>query len=1011
MTVRVRSARLVGRTLELARLDEARQEAAAGVPAAVVIGGEAGVGKSRLVQEFVARAREQGARTLAGACIQLSRGGLPYGPIVEALRGLPRLLGPAALRELLGPPHDELVRLVPGLEPPAPGELERRAGRFGQVRLFEQLLRLLGRLGEPAPVVVVVEDLHWADASTRDLLAFLARNLRSERVVLVATYRTDDLHTGHPLPALLAELDRNRRVEHLQLARFDREELAELLGGILGMPPAPETVQRIFSQSEGNAFFTEELVAAGNGRARGPLPPRLQGLLLARAATLTDDARHVLRVAATIGRKATHDLLASASQLAEPRLLAAIREAIDRQLLVAEDDTYWFRHVLLQEAVYGDLLPGERRRLHAVVARALAMNTSAGVPPEAAAELSHHWHAARRSPQALTASIAAARAAVDIHGFTEAHHQYERACTLWEQVPDAPERTGMTLSDLRLKAAEAARWAGRPSRGATLLQATLADLGAQVDPVHEGLVLAQLAECQSEAGEAKAALVAYEEASRLVAGRPPSAGKARILAGHGTELMRQAQYSASRTICEQAIATARAADALAEEGRALNTLGCDLAVLGDPEAGVAALRQALRLSEAAGNLDDLQRAYYNLGVLLRCDAGRPHEALQVIQCGLEMLRDVGLELSTHSSLLRIELATHLWDLGRWQEAEALIGEELTRELSGFWAFHLQVVAGRVQLGRGRLDLAREHYETAVRMVEQLSDPLSDAALHGYLAELAMAEGDYPTAQSAVARAIQALADSEQHADTIRICGLGLRAAADAAERAHDRPAAPSVAPDIEATGSQLLATARRLLARVGTRNPEARAQLASCEAEFMRLQRRSDPGQWAALADSWDALAQPLQVSYARWRQAEAMLTSKASKAAAAGVLRQGHRAASELGARPLQHEIERLARRARIDLQAQSPKPDQAEASTPAARLGLTPREREVLQHLVEGRTNRQIARALFISEKTASVHVSNIMTKLGAANRLEAAAIAHRLRLADADSMPRSDPGPPGG
>jgi DNA-binding NarL/FixJ family response regulator len=931
---------------------------------------------------------------------------------VEALRGLTRDLGPGALRELLGPPHGELGRLLPGLEPSAPGGPEwRTGGRFGQIRLFEGLLRLFDRLGGLAPVVVVLEDLHWADTSTRDLLAFLARNLRSERVVLVATYRTDDLHAGHPLSALLAELDRSRRVEHLELAPFDRDELAELLDGILGMPPTPGTVERIFSQSEGNAFFAEELVAAGNGRARGPLPPHLQGLLLARVATLTDDARQVIRVAATIGRRATHDLLASASRLAEPRLLAAIREAIDRQLLVAQDDAYWFRHVLLQEAVYGDLLPGERRRLHAAVARALAMNPSVDVLPQTAAELSHHWHAARRAPQALTASIAAARAAVDVHGFTEAHHQYGRACALWEQVPNAPERAGLTLSDLRLEAASAARWAGRPNRAATLLKATLAEIGGHADPVHEGLVLAQLAECQSEAGETKAALLAYEEASRLVTGQPPSAGKARILAGHGTELMRQAQYSTSRTISEQAIATARAADALAEEGRALNTLGCDLSVLGDPMAGVAALRQALRLSEAAGNLDDLHRAYYNLSSVLRCDAGRPHEALQVIQRGLETLRDLGLELSGHSGLLRTELASQLWDLGRWQEAEALVGEELRRQLPRPLALHLQLVAGRVQLARGRLDRAHEHGETAVRMVEQLSDPLSDAALHGYLAELATAEGDYPTARSAVAKAIHALADSEQRADTIRICRLGLRAAADAAERVHNRPAAPTEAPDIEANGIQLLATARLLVARVGTGNPEARAQLDGCEAEFTRLQRRSDPQLWAVLAESWDALSQPLQVSYARWRQAEAMLSIKAPKAAAARVLRQAHRAARELGARPLQHEIERLAQRARIDLQAQSPKPNAVDPSAPAARLGLTPRERQVLQHLVEGRTNRHIARALFISEKTASVHVSNIMTKLGAANRVEAAAIAHRLRLADSDPMRRSDPGPPGG
>ena len=991
--VRVPSARFVGRSAELARLEGALQAAADGTPAVILVGGEAGIGKTRLVQEFTARAQQQGAQILAGGCIPLSGGGLPYGPIVEALRGLTHELAPAALQELLERAQDEFNQLL--LSPYGrSGDPQRSADEFGQARLFEFLLRFLDQLSMHAPVVLILEDLHWADHSTLDLLRFLVGMIDRERVLLIATYRSDELHPSHPLRTLLAELHRSRRIEHLQLLGFDRAELAELLASILGAPPAPETLRRVFSQSQGNAFLAEELLATGGSQASDHLPARLQGLLLARVAEVAEDTRQVLRVAATVGRRAEHDLLAAASHLPEARLLAAVREAVDRQLLVIDHDAYGFRHVLLQEAVYGELLPGERRRLHLAIAHALTEGPHASALAPTAAELAHHWYAASQYPQALVASIAAARVAADVHGFTEAHHEYERALALWDQVPNADDQAGLALSDLRMEATEAARWVGLPDRAAVLLEEALADLGGHIEPAREGVLWARLAECRSEAGDSKGALVAYEEASRLVANEPASAQKARVLAGHGTELMRQAQYSVSRTTCEQAIVVARSVGARAEEGRALNTLGCDLAGLGDPEAGIAALRQALSLSDAAGDFDDIQRVYYNLGVVLGCDAGRPHETLQVLRRGLERMREFGLELARPSSVLRSEFATQLWDLGRWQEAEALVTAELMREPPASWALHLQLVAGRLHMDRGRLDLAHEYGRTAAHLVEELSDPLSQGFLQRYLAELATLEGDYSAARSAVAKALQDLVDSEQHVDVIRVCRTGLRAAADAAERAHDRRADPDEVADIHLTGQQLLTYAHQSLARLGANNPVANALAAGCQAEFMRLQRRSDSRQWAALAASWDALSQPYEAAYAHWRQAEALLSTKAPKPAAR-VLRQAHQAASDLDAQPLRHEIERLAQRGRIDLQSSAPKAAAAEAPSPAARLGLTPREQEVLQHLVEGRTDRQIARALFISEKTASVHVSNIMSKLGAANRAEAAAIAHRLRL----------------
>jgi DNA-binding CsgD family transcriptional regulator len=327
-----------------------------------------------------------------------------------------------------------------------------------------------------------------------------------------------------------------------------------------------------------------------------------------------------------------------------------------------------------------------------------------------------------------------------------------------------------------------------------------------------------------------------------------------------------------------------------------------------------------------------------------------------------------------------------------------VSEIPTQALHATWALELQLLVGHLHMARGRFDLAHELGQSAARVVEELDDARSDVFLQQYLADLATWQGDYDTVRSVAAEALQRLADTEDYVIELRLCRTGLRATADAAERARDRRARPSELTDIHATGRQLLAHARQALAMLGGNLSDASANAAACEAEFTRLELRPDAEQWAAVAASWYALSRPYEAAYARWRQAEALLAGRASKAAA-GVLRQAHQATVQLGERPLRREIERLARRARIDL-----RPSGAGAKTTATSRasdhGLTPREREVLQHLVEGRTNRQIARALFISEKTASVHVSNIMSKLGAANRSEAAAIAHRRRMVKPDS-----------
>src|SRR5512132_2507869 len=444
MAERVSCPIFVGRAEELRRLEAALERACAGEPAIVLLAGEAGVGKTRLVAELAARAEEgAGARVLVGGCIWLGEGALPYAPVVEALRPLVRTLDPAALRSLAGPAHAELAGLLPELGDQRPGPA-KPAG-YGQARLFELFLGLLDRLGKERPLVLVVEDLHWADRSTRDLLAFVVRNLRSERILLLATYRSDELHRRHPLRPFLAELARGG-VERVELEPFGHQELAILLEGILGAPPDAATVDDVLARSEGNAFFAEELVAAAAYRAGSLLPQTLRDVLLIRFEALSDQAQAVLRVAAVAGRRVQHELLARVAGMAEPALLDGLRDTVAHQLLVvgADGGSYAFRHALVQEAVYAEALPGERNRLHVAFATALEAHPelAGGAGPAVAAEIALHWHAAGDQPRALVASVRAGMQAFSGYGFAEAQRHLERALELWERVADAPERAG-----------------------------------------------------------------------------------------------------------------------------------------------------------------------------------------------------------------------------------------------------------------------------------------------------------------------------------------------------------------------------------------------------------------------------------------------------------------------------------------------------------------------------------------------------------------------------------------
>ena len=454
---RVASPTFVGRTEELQALEAARRRAADGEPAVVLVGGEAGIGKTRLIAELTTRCATDGTRVLAGGCVPVGDGVLPYAPFVEALRSLPAELGVDAVRELVGPSWPELARLLPALGEPEVGP----TGQAAQARLFELLLGLLTRLSEQTPVALVVEDLHWADQSTRDLLAFLVRNLRRNHVLLVVTYRNDEPGQQR-LGPYLAELDRGGPVQRLELPRLNRAETAAQLVGILGAVPAEDLVDGVFGRSEGNPFFTEELLAVVRSGSR-QLPATLRDLLRGRVDALPEPAQQVLAVAAVASRRVPHRLLASRGRPGRPAARPGVEDrrrqpAAGHQ---AGEDGY---HVPTRPVAGGDRRRPAPRRTDPPACPRPTPSPTCSTPVSRAGQpqrpRSLCTGTARNLPKALEWSVRAAIEADGMHAYAEALGHYERVLELWDRVADSEERAGIDHAELLQLAAQDARNSG-----------------------------------------------------------------------------------------------------------------------------------------------------------------------------------------------------------------------------------------------------------------------------------------------------------------------------------------------------------------------------------------------------------------------------------------------------------------------------------------------------------------------------------------------------------------------
>ncbi len=941
----------VGREAELALLADACERARAGVPGAVLLGGEAGGGKTRLVGEFTRRVSDD-VLVLVGGCLELSTAGFPYAPFTAALRQLVREAGAAEIAALMprGGARD-LARLLPEFgEPPADRDPDS-----ARVRLFEQMLVLLERLAERRPLILVIEDAHWADRSTRDLLVFLLRNLRHTAVLVVVTFRSDELHRAHPMRPVIAELERIEGVVRADLPRLTRTETAGQLAGILGREPDPKVVSAVYERSSGIPLLVE---ATAESPAYG-MPQSLRDLVLAGVDELTEDTQDLLRLATTGGVRFGHALLAKVSGMDDAALSSALRPAVDANVLVADEAGYAFRHALIWEAIHDELLPGEHGRAHRRYAETLEADPSLSLAGRPAVEVAMHWDKAHDHERALPAAWKAAGESASAFAYAEQMQMLERVLELWDRVPDAEARIGADHVRVLSRAAEAAGACGEPDRGIAFVRAALAELDETRDPDRVAMLLRRRAKLNGDRGR-PGLLDDLRRAERLV----PSASltRAEILAPLGRALMLLGRDEEARGIIEETLELAGRFGDDCSAADALNNLSIAETQCGRFAEALAALEDAGVRAERSGDGETILRSLVNTADTLEV-SGHSEAAIDVARRALTMSESLG-RARTQGIFAAANLAESQVSIGRWDDAIETI--ERASEVSP-----VPGLRGQLIMNRGRIAVARGESAVAAAAVEELRAlysaderyPQQILSLAGLTIEWRLAEGDAP---GAIEATDQAISERDVEPDvhyTWPILVAGMRAVA----------ARPDAA---------LMSRLQEIAARTPVYGPVMSARRTLFAAECSRAAGERDRTPWDAAVEAWDEVRRPYPLAYALMRAAE----SSGGRGDASALLSRSATLADQLGAKPLRAEIDLVARRGRLTV---------AGAPSGQPMFGLTPREQEVLRLVAEGRSNRDIAEELFISAKTASVHVSNILGKLDVSSRGEAAATAHRLRL----------------
>jgi DNA-binding CsgD family transcriptional regulator/tetratricopeptide (TPR) repeat protein len=676
-----------------------------------------------------------------------------------------------------------------------------------------------------------------------------------------------------------------------------------------------------------------------------------------------------------------------------------------------EQSAYSFRHALLQEAIYDDLLPRDRRRIHAEYARVLA----ATQPPSGAAgashlaALAHHAEAAHQLPQALTAWVRAARAAYRVHAVAEAAHAYGRCLELWDAVPDDDRPRDADLVDLLYEASFALNGAGELSRSRAMADRAVQLEGGR-DPERAALLLERLGRTEWLDGDLLSATATLERAVELIAEAPASAASARVVGGLAAVLMLRGRSRRAVAEGNRALQLARAAGSKDAEAFVLNTLGASLADLGRCSEAMHHGRMGMQLAIELDRADEIHRAFANLSTALDL-CGRADEAIAMALEGIEWANRNRYRLQ--GAFLEGNAANILFQHGRWADAERLLHGDDRADVGGVATINKALTAGPLAIHTGRLDDARRVLRDARERVARLRDAQFTGPIMVALVELALIENRPVDAEALVEEALDLMTETEDVRYRAELMGLAVRAAfarAAAATAARDHDGAERARRSANRWMDRLADHVRAPDSETGLTQREAEASLAQAEAERSTAGPEPSAHAWEVAAAGWDAVDRPYAAAWCRYRQAEVLVTGN-GRTAAAAVLEEAYRAAVRIGATMLQRDIERLASLARLGLDVHdgatptgdddeggaTPPVEQAAAASSSRPYDLTDRELQILPFLAAGLTNRQIGQAMFISPSTAGVHVSRILSKMGVSSRVEAAALAVRAGIVE--------------
>jgi DNA-binding CsgD family transcriptional regulator/tetratricopeptide (TPR) repeat protein len=938
------------------------------------------------------------AQVLWGACVHFGQATVPFAPVIGALKGWLARADAATRQEVLAG-ADELGSLSPALG-------TSRSNDPG--RLLPLLDLVFNRIAQVAPTVVVLDDLQWADRTSLDVLAYLITGFDGQRLALLATCRDEHRDEGHPLHGWLADMRRTPAFTEIHLDRLDLAATEAQIAGLLGHAVDIELAAQVHDRSSGNPYLTELLIRdmAGKGRLESDsllpaaTPTALGEALLSSWHGLSAAARQTTRVLAAAGRPIEFGVLTGV--LAEQGVELAnvsgyVTEARAEGVVRLEDDgRLWFRHPLLAEVLENAMAPDEAARVHATYVHALESRLGDN-PQRAAADLAVHTARAGHTDESYHWSLSAADYARSLHAPAEEATNLERACTLWDKA--SPHVRGSTTAriDLLFSASQACDRAGRVNAAIEWLDQAIRLVNPEREPLLASTLLCAMRDLKwQRAAPGKALLTETIQAVQLTQPFPHSPQRARALASLADAEKWDDLLPDAATHADEAVQIARTSESKAALAGALNARASVHLHRDEVESSMADADEADRLARSCGD-NDQQAAAANWRVICLSELGLTTQATAVASEGFHAAVRGG---SPHWGYFLAALAAEgLLHSGRWQECRDLLREALSARRGPIPAAGLRMVAARLAVRSGNLTEARQHLDRALELIPGDYPGLRmRMALAG--AEVLVASGEplkalewvtsrmtkHDANRSATgAGNLRAVKYNDQLLLPLANAAAELAMAGRDAGATEDAARAESILDEMIARWPHEPFAAKRATTTQAMRRALFAAEVARCRNDPSEAERWQDAIEKCRAADA------PWHTAVAQLRRAHALLAAGTTSPDMGDLLRGAHRRAVELGAQPLLHEVETLARIARVTLREPAKPADST--PTPPALASLTPRERQILTFLLAGRSNGEIAKDLVISDKTVSVHVSNILRKTGTSTRVEAAALAERL------------------